>query len=481
MNSGARALFWIFSSILMLFSICELSFFSDVYGGTYWTIVHSILSLTWILIFFKFSKVQFKYSLSFSTGFILCLSIFHLSFVYLDAFNVYDLNEFFLSKTGQKYRMASSAVLLAFSSFGFGLLIKTKSRSRTENHLSQPITIDAKKQIYSVGIILLFFAFVGFMMTIFAVGNIFSYSRQDIFKGIGDTRGFGLFLMTFPTSLMFLFIGARTIFIKNITYPLVFFGGLFLLFLGYRSNLFFPATVGACLWLKSGRKIPKSVFISLIIASLVIIPAVKYIRTMGQYSSINYDDINKSVEKVESAETFLELGAILGLLSKVMDLIPTEYPYKYGLTYIKAMQVAIPNIGFSSSKSNREIIKGLSDQEIYEVLKPSEWYTYKVSKWMFYNGGGSGFSMLAEAYMNFGYFGFFFVFFILGMLFSNFDSKNISAAPMTIIYISLIIWPLYYGVRNEISTIIKVCSFNMIIVFSANKLGILSFIKRIMN
>lgn len=478
MHQFTRILFLVTSLALFLFSIFELYFFSETTRNNYWPTIHAAISITWLISLIKFSKSSFSSGLTFSTGFVFCLSIFHLSFIFLDAFSIYDFTTFFSSKTGTKYRVASSAVLLSLASFGIGIFVKTPNKTFTP---PIPSNTELKKLFFASGIMLLFFAIIGFIMTLATVGNIFAYSRQDLFKGIGDTRGFGLFLMTFPSALVLLFVGARTTFIKMLTYPLVTFGALFLLFLGYRSNLFFPATVGACLWLKTGRKIPKSIFIGLVISALVIIPTVKYLRTAHQYSQISYEDIDRSLEKSETSETFLELGAILGLLTNVMDWIPEKYPYKYGLTYLKSLKTAIPNIGFGLTQNKRDMVKGMSNLEVYDALQPSDWYIYNYNKWMFNNGGGSGFSMIAEAYMNFGSFGFFLIFFLIGIMFSYFDSKDININPLAAVYIALLIWPIYYGVRNETGSIIKIFSFNSIIVFTAQKTGLLTILKRTFN
>lgn len=481
MSSAARILFTITSSTLFLYAIFELCFITDASNFKYWTTIHAVICSLWFLSLLRFSKNYYGSIISFSTGFVFCLSTFHLSFIFLDTFSIYDFGNFFASKMGTKYRIASATVILSLSSYGLGLLTKTKQKHSLPSETPTDDDVEAKKTFYAAGVILLIFSAIGFVMTLFTVGNIFAYSRLDLFKGIGDTRGFGLFLMTFPSALMFLFIGARTPFIKIFTYPFVVCGALFLLFLGYRSNLFFPATVGACLWLKSGRTIPKTILAGLIIAALVVIPTVKYLRTAEHYSDIQFSDVERSFNKAESAQTFLELGAILGLLSNVMDWIPKEYPYKYGMTYVQSLGSAIPNIGFTFAKNKREMIKGLNKQEIYQTLKPSDWYTYTYSKWMFNHGGGSGFSMAAEAYMNFGYFGFFFIFFTLGIVFSQFDTKDIYKNPMTIVYLALLIWPIYYGVRNETGAIIKIISFNMLIIFSAKVVGIFNMTKRLIN
>ena len=75
-----------------------------------------------------------------------------------------------------------------------------------------------------------------------------------------------------------------------------------------------------------------------------------------------------------------------------MTLVPESRPYDYGISYLYALTAIMPNIGWQVHPS---VAHGLL----------SDWLIKTVDPVVARGGGGLGFSFIAEAYLNFGWFG----------------------------------------------------------------------------
>lgn len=117
-------------------------------------------------------------------------------------------------------------------------------------------------------------------------------------------------------------------------------------------------------------------------------------------------DITETVlENNAAVDAVAEMGSTMYCLIKTMGIVPAKSDYRYGRSYAFAFTTIIPNLGF---------------WDIHPAKKESnlgDWLTEELSL-----GYGTGFSMCAEAYINFGYFAFV-IFFIWGYFISSIFSK----------------------------------------------------------
>lgn len=108
-------------------------------------------------------------------------------------------------------------------------------------------------------------------------------------------------------------------------------------------------------------------------------------------------------------ETISEMGGSMFPMARTIDLVPRTEPYRYGKTYLYAFSSIIPNLGFWT---------------IHPAAKNAN-----LGEWLMEKDGlgyGPGYSIVAEAYINFGVFGFVMMY-ILGLYFSrilNIDNKK---------------------------------------------------------
>ena len=116
------------------------------------------------------------------------------------------------------------------------------------------------------------------------------------------------------------------------------------------------------------------------------------------------------VENNAAVDAVAEMGGTMYCLIKTENLVPSKHSYRYGKSYAYAFTTLIPNLGF---------------WEIHPAKKESnlgDWLTEELRL-----GYGTGFSMTAEAYANFGYLAFIVFFFWGWFLASIFGKIEISA------------------------------------------------------
>ena len=131
------------------------------------------------------------------------------------------------------------------------------------------------------------------------------------------------------------------------------------------------------------------------------------VRTEGSRTT-NLDGFK--VENNAGVEAVAEMGSTMFCLIKTMNLVPEKFEYRYGKSYMYSFSSLIPNLGFwDIHPAKRE-------------ANLSEWLTNALGL-----SYGTGYSMCAEAYANFGYLGFI-LFFFWGWFIANvFGKIEISA------------------------------------------------------
>lgn len=429
--------------------------------GTAWITTQAALMTVFFIAVFTLGYMQMGTFYLLSSGFLITLSVFHVSYTYLHALGLLDLTGLAESERGYWYEMGGWYIFLSMACFGMGLAFGRRVRRLP------PLEPERQARnlatIYWTGVGLMVASTIFFGMTLLEVGNIFRYSRAELFKGVGDTRGFGVFLMTFPTSLMLLVLGSQTRMQRILALTAAVIGILFIMFLGYRSAAITPILVGGIMWNMMGRRIPLPLLLGGGFIILVLIPAVSYLRAQGSYQDLTAADFSKSLEQTSAGDTFRELGAIGGIVANIIEWVPTEVPYEYGATYLFALKYAIPNVGIELGEAERlQDPDGKTSAELLSIMGPSNWYIYRVNKWMFKNGGGGGFSMVAEAYLNFGFSGVVVIFTALGFLFGRLDGVRLTEHARTTLILAALMWPLYIATRNEFGNLVKPTSFNLI-------------------
>lgn len=403
--------------------------------------------------------IHFKNVILFGSAYLLAFCVFHLGHIFGDATGWLDVTYFRLGAMAYWCQQAGWQITMALGSYvvgaGLGFRAITLGPAIYDEEVSR--YAESTSILFWNGIGLFLASILAILFLVVAVGNIFVYSRAQLYAGVGDTRGLNFALLVLPTAMLMLVCGARSHSQRVVAYLSAAATCVAVLFLGERSAVLFPAFVGAALWVNLGKRIPKLVAIASAIILLIAIPAVSYLRAMGPYSNVNTDDLVKSVEKVNASDAILELGGVVTLVANVSKWVPKEEPHLYGWTYVRAVEEAIPNIGATKSKSPREIVRhgSWSAEKLAGFLSPADWYIYRTNRYKFDHGGGSGFSSVAEAYLNFGVAGIVLVFLMIGYLLSRLDHVRLYEYPMLLTMVTVIIWPLMKTVRNDFGSFVK--------------------------
>lgn len=111
------------------------------------------------------------------------------------------------------------------------------------------------------------------------------------------------------------------------------------------------------------------------------------------------------IENNAAVDAIAEMGGSMFCLIETMNLVPDKDDYRYGKSYAYAFTTIIPNLGFW------DIHPAKKESNLGDWLTESLGLSY-----------GTGFSMCAEGYANFGYFGFI-VFFLWGWFIANIFGK----------------------------------------------------------
>ena len=233
----------------------------------------------------------------------------------------------------------------------------------------------------------------------------------------------------------------------------LFFAGSFLLLYSYREkkiarlNLYFFIVLSVLPFLFSGKRIDfmatilclilfQNYFVKKInvkssmkyivigIVLLLILGAISSLRTVGEYSLaevINYI-VTEGPKKNIFTDVIAELGGSMGPTIGIMQLISIgSFQYRYGNTFFFSLVSVIPSLGlWDTSFVDHQTSLANSLTEALGL------------------NFGSGFSIVAESYLNFGIFGivFFILFgFCLLKLFSLLSIESVKKSPLIGIFI----------------------------------------------
>jgi oligosaccharide repeat unit polymerase len=433
-----------------------------------WSTEVSVVSLVYLGTFFVLSLLLFKTPYLFTGVYLLALSLFHLGITVPESLGLLQtvpessgLIQVGNWRSGSLVKWLEQAgwyTVLALACIGIGFSLSvTPTRLRK---MYQPMDPERKNQTLSLafqnGIGLLLASGVMLGLAIASFGNLLSYSRVDFFRGTGDTRGLGVFLMTFPSAVTLVLIGARTRLQRLFAWLLFLFGFALIMLSGYRAAALYPMLIGAAVWVKVGRRIP---MLYATIAGLILVMAISAIGILRtyRYQEMDSKKLEHSVESSRVEDTFVTLGQTGGLLAHVLRLVPHTDPFRYGWTYVQYVQASIPNITGSINKSDRSIAlrDSRTDPKAIARTPPSDWLTYRVLPEKFAVGEGVGFTGIGEPYLNFGLPGVVIFFVVLGYFLGRLDLSNLLEHPAMLVFSTAILWRLIQTVRDDFGNFIK--------------------------
>jgi oligosaccharide repeat unit polymerase len=174
-------------------------------------------------------------------------------------------------------------------------------------------------------------------------------------------------------------------------------------------------SLAALLWLHSVaiKPIRRAYIIIGVIIALLLIPIVASTRVDPLTSSADrLETLQKAFDKMEKPFVLAiqEMGNTLQTIVYTVELVPGIKPYEWGVGYLYALSTVLPNLFWDLHPADR---RGL----------PSAWLTLEVSPDMVRAGFGLGYSVIAEAYLNFTWIGAPLILFVIGFAVASFVLK----------------------------------------------------------
>jgi len=297
-------------------------------------------------------------------------------------------------------------VMLSLVSFHAGGILSTGNKMKNKmdiNHDDYPPAVSAQA-LHIIGCVLLIISCVpvGILaldaLEIVMWGGYSALYQQERATGlIAGLEGVTHFLAGFfVTGCLFLLVGTKDN--KKIQLStiglLLFYAGIFF-FLGHRryGTMIFLSVVWIWHVIIRPLSLRKLTVIGLLLLFFVF-PTINLIRNIEGGDRLSYKYLVEAFLSIESPiiMAISEMGGSMGTIAYTLHLIPDERPFAMGTTYLYVATSIIPNLFW-----------GLHPAIEYGSL--ARWLTITVDPFAFLSGGGLGYSFIAEAYANFGWWG----------------------------------------------------------------------------
>lgn len=226
------------------------------------------------------------------------------------------------------------------------------------------------------------------------------YEKSDTTAGVLSGIS-GMLATMFIPSLICLFVANRnnTYYTRAIT--LIFIAIIGAGFMtGARSGSVILLVLLLILYNSFIYKFTRKAYIFVFAVFLLLMPVLTYIAGSRSGSDRTFDLSNVEFGDNAIVSAVAEMGGSQSCLIETMKFVPSTEPFRYGKSYIYSFATIVPNLGF---------------WKVHPAVKEAG-----LAKWLPNKLGltyGTGFSMFAEAYINFGYFGFIMIYW-LGYLFA---------------------------------------------------------------
>ena len=266
-----------------------------------------------------------------------------------------------------------------------------------------------------------------------SVSVVMDSGYMGLYQGSGPqalTRILSAFLIP---GTIFLIVGSRnTPKIQVVCFVVIGCYTLVYLFLGGRA----AATTGctAVVWAfdRSIRRIPRRMILIAGLVAVVVFGLVEQTRELAGRNRLSLESQYDALTNLENplTEPIAEMGGSLLTVTHTLLLVPEGRSFDWGVSYWYAILTIIPNLGWDVHPS---VAHGLLADWLVRIVEPV----------VAARGGGLGFSFIAEAYLNFGWYGAPVCLAILGYLLCRLfllaDSADLAKQAMVASFLSFIL------------------------------------------
>lgn len=335
-------------------------------------------------------------------------------------------------------------VNLGLAFFHLGALISTdKEKVIYQVHESQTEKkISNIKESYQIGWALLSISFLPSLLllkesltTVLSAGYFALYQKDEVTSFAAAPAILAGFLV--PSALFILAGSKDNTKGKIVSGSVIIFYAMIYFFLGKRNVAVMPLLAFAWLWHQSISPIPKTLLFSVSgFLLFIVFPLVGSSRNSAGADRLSLDVLLETLYSINNPviAAITEMGGSMNTIAYTIELVPKVREFEMGADYFYALLTLVPNLFW---KLHPSIARG----------SPSVWLVWEIRPDFAASGGGLGYSFLAEAYRNFGWFG-----------------APIALALIGFIFAKLIIWATR---RGELSKMAMVASFTSSFLFYA--------------
>lgn len=275
-----------------------------------------------------------------------------------------------------------------------------------------------------------------------------TYGYGALYEGedkIGVANAISFISALFIPSVICLFIVYKSnVFIRNLLTGIIILVILAILMTGGRSNALILISILVVLYEYLIRPFSKKAILIGLIGAFFMLQVLAYIaNTRGAARSF-------TIEKTEisdnaAVQAIAEMGWTQFCLIETMKLVPQQDDYRYGKSYIYAFTSIIPNLGFW------KIHPAKTESNLGDWLSNSLQTNF-----------GTGFSMCAEAWANWGSYGFLIFYLwgaLLGSLFGRIETTIKNGNIALLVFLLIIFWFCLKIPRNSFLNVVRAVFF----------------------
>ncbi len=309
-------------------------------------------------------------------------------------------------------------VILGLISLHLGALISLITSNKnicSETPLELSISCVRSQSCYKIGFWLLGISFLPAVSVLLSTlssvlsGGYGLLYEQDYGTGLNAAP---VILATFlmPASF-FVLVGSKNEPIgRRIAGVVIFFYVLTRFFLGQRNHAVMPLIAFVWLWNFYIAPLPKTILlVSGSLIMFVVFPLVSVTRSVIGMDRLSLDFLIESFTSIDNPviASIAEMGSSMMTVAYSLQLVPSLRNFQLGVDYIFALFTLIPNV---FGDLHPTIARGLIER----------WLTEQVNPYFAAAGGSYGLSLIAEAYVNFGWIGTPITLIIISFLFTRF-------------------------------------------------------------
>jgi oligosaccharide repeat unit polymerase len=167
------------------------------------------------------------------------------------------------------------------------------------------------------------------------------------------------------------------------------------LFLGYRAFAIWPLLAGVWAYHRLVRPLPRFLLLgTAAFLMFVVFPLVPVTRNISGSDRDSAAVLWESYRSIDNPmiSTISEIGGTMQTVAYTIDLVPAVRPFDGGVGYLYALTTVVPNV---------------FGQGVHPATGHAshEWLAWAVDPAIASEGGGLGYSFIAEAFLNFGWLG----------------------------------------------------------------------------